>query len=389
MATFELPLEVLRARRGTKWNLYPKDVMPAWVADMDFGVAEPVQAAMQRLVNDQDYGYPSRTGENTLAVAFAERMKHRFGWEPDPSRVQSVTDLVQCMYATVLAFSEPGDGVLLHTPIYPPFLNTIEKTGRRLVESPLRDDGTRFVIDTDHMRSVVDDRTRLVFVCNPHNPTGRVFTREELLAIGNLAVERDMMIVCDEIHADLIYPGTAHTTIATLSPEIAARTITINSATKGFNIAGLRCAVMYFGSDAVRERFRAAFPDQLIGQPGITGVDATVAAWRDGQPWLDAVMQRLETNRSRVAKFATEEVPGMHHHTPESTYLAWLDCRALDLPGTPHQFFLEQAKVGLNNGSTFGHPGDTCVRLNFATNPDVLEEVLSRMAGAVRKLNAG
>jgi cystathionine beta-lyase len=388
MATFELTADSLRARRGAKWHFHPEDVLPAWVADMDFAVADPVQAAMERIVGQQDYGYPWRTGEDTIIAAFVDRMRERFGWVVDPDLVQPVTELVQCMYATAIAFSDPGDGILMQTPIYPPFLMTVERTNRRLVANVLKDDGARYVLDVENLRQVVDDGTRVLMICNPHNPTGRVYTRDELMTLGNLAVERDLVILCDEIHADLLYPGSTHIPIGTLSPEIAARTITITSATKGFNIAGLRAAVMHFGSAELRERFRQRVPDGLMGQIGITGTDATVAAWRHGQPWLDEVMVRLKSNRDYVAQFIKEELPGIHHYTPESTYLAWLDCRALDLPGTPFEFFLNQAKVGLNDGAMFGTPGRTCVRLNFATSEVVLSEVLTRMANAVHALHA-
>lgn len=389
MAGFELSEEALRTRRGTKWHHHPADVMPAWVADMDFAVAEPVQAAIARIVDQRDYGYPYRSGEESLTAAFVERMRDRFGWAVDPDLVQPVTECVQCMYGTALAFSEPGEGIVLQTPIYPPFLGAVAKTERRLVENRLKDDGARYVLDIDGLRAAVDDTTRILMVCNPHNPTGRVFSRDELMALGNLAVERDLVILCDEIHADLLYPGGTHIPMATLGPEIAARTITITSATKSFNIAGLRCAVMHFGSAALRARFRARVPDSLMGQIGITGTDATVAAWREAQPWLDAVMEQLRSNRDYVAQFVAEEIPGIHHYRPEGTYLAWLDCRALDLPESPYQFFLREAKVGLNDGATFGEAGKSCVRLNFATSETVLREVLARMANAVQRVHAG
>lgn len=388
MADFIVTEAALRARRGNKWHKFAADVMPAWVADMDFAVAEPVQAAIARIVEQGDYGYPSRSGEETIAAAFADRMRARFGWEITTDLVHPVTEVVQCMNATALAFSEPGEGIALQTPIYPPFLNTVANTGRRLVENRLKDDGTRYVLDIENLRDVVDDTTRILMVCNPHNPTGRVFTRDELMALGTLAVERDLVIFCDEIHADLLYPGSTHIPMGTLSPEIAARTITATSATKGFNIAGLRCALLHFGSAELRDRFTRRVPFSLMGQVGITGTDATVAAWRHGQPWLDQVMRQLHANRDFVAQFVKEEMPGVHHYTPESTYLAWLDCRALDLPGGPHEFFLSEAKVGLNDGATFGEAGRTCVRLNFATSEEILRKVLARMANAVQHAHA-
>ncbi len=389
MQAFELGHDQLRSRRGAKWNYYPQDVLPAWVADMDYLVAEPVQRAIQAVVETGDYGYPWRQGEHTLASAYVDRMRERFGWEVDVDLVQPVTECVQCMFSTLMTFSEPGDGVVIHTPIYPPFLNTVAKTGRRLVEVPLVDDGTRYVLDAEATRAAVDDRTRVLMLCNPHNPTGRVFTREELTALGTLAVERDLIILSDEIHADLAFPGAGHIPIASLSPEIAARTITITSATKAFNIAGLRAAVLHFGSTALQEKHRNAVPDYLMGAVSVVGTDATVAAWRHAQPWLDAVMVKLRANRDYMADFVAREMPKIKHYRPEATYLAWLDCRALDLPGTPHQFFLNEAKVGLNDGGTFGTPGTQSVRLNFATSDEVLHGVLDRMATAVQRLERG
>ncbi|HKA49374.1 MAG TPA: aminotransferase class I/II-fold pyridoxal phosphate-dependent enzyme, partial [Candidatus Dormibacteraeota bacterium] len=287
MEPFALPVETMRARRGIKWKRYGETVLPAFIADMDFAVAEPVQSAVRRIVDQQDYGYYHREDLDGLESAFAERMRVRFGWEPTPERTLPITDLLQGIAAALVAFSEPGDGVLVQTPIYPPFLSGIDGTGRRRVLNPMLDSGSRLVVDADGLLRVVDDRTRVVLLCNPHNPSGRAFEREELEAIGRVAVERDLVIVSDEIHCDLVYPGGRHIPTGSLGGEIAARTVTVNSATKGFNIAGLRCAVIHFGSDELHERFRRAIPERLLGGVNAIGIDATIAAWRQGQPWLD------------------------------------------------------------------------------------------------------
>jgi cystathionine beta-lyase len=391
MESLSLTVETLRRRRGIKWHRYPDDVLPAWVADMDCGVAEPVQRAIERVVEAQDYVYPQREGDDCLEVAFAERMLDRYGWEVDPARVLPVADLVQASTAAILAYSASGDGVVVQTPIYPPFLSCIQDTGRARVANPLVEgSGGRPVVDLDGLQAAVDERTRVLLLCNPHNPTGRTLDRDELLGIGRLAVERDLVIVSDEIHCDLVYPGRRHLPIAALDPEVAARTVTINSATKGFNIAGLRCGVMHFGSDGLWERFCAAVPTRLLGAVSVLGVDATVAAWREGQAWLDAVLAQLAVNRQRLARWAVEEVEGIRHHPPEATYLAWLDCRDLDLPApTPQEFFLEEARVALGQGADFGPEGATCVRLNFATSPAILEEMLARMTAALRRVRTG
>jgi cysteine-S-conjugate beta-lyase len=383
---FALSVESLRARRGIKWRRFPESVLPAWVADMDFGVAEPVQRAVERVVEQRDYGYPERDRVDRLDAAFAVRMRQRFGWEVDPALVLPIVDLIQGTIAAVLAFSEPGDGVALQTPAYPPFLTSIDDTARRRVVNPLVEDGARLRIDVPGLEAALDRRTRILLLCNPHNPSGRVLDREELEAIARLACDRDLIVLSDEIHCDLVYPGHRHVPLGTLGDDVAARTITINSATKGFNIAGLRCGVMHFGSGTLRERFRRAFPDRLMGAVGAIGVDATVAAWRAGQPWVDRVMRRLHANRDRVAAWAAEQAPAIRHHPPEATYLAWLECPGLDgRAADAYEFFLREAHVGLSRGEEFGPGGERCVRLNFATSPEILDELLERMAAALRR----
>jgi cysteine-S-conjugate beta-lyase len=375
----------MRARRGVKWHRYGEDVLPAWIADMDFAVAEPVRRALARLVDEGDYGYPARQGDGGLEAAFAHRVRARFGWEVDPELVVPVADLVQAIVASVVAFTGPGDGVAVQTPIYPPFLTAISTTGRRRVVDPLVDDGRRLAMDPRSLEAVVDADTRLLLLCNPHNPSGRAFERAELEAVARVAVERDLVVVADEVHCDLVYPGSRHVVLATLGPEIAARTVTISSATKSFNIPGLRCGVMHFGSEELLARFHRAIPWRLLGTVGVTGVDATVAAWREGQPWLDAVMELLRANRGRVAAWAAELAPAIGHRPPEATFLAWLDCGGVALGGArPQEFFLERARVGLHSGAEFGPGGETCVRLNFATSPAILDDLLDRMTRAIR-----
>jgi cystathionine beta-lyase len=390
---FELSVEALRARRGVKWRRYPPDVLPAWVADMDFAVPDAVQEAIEAVVERRDYGYGTghgvREGSDGLAVAFAEYASSSFDWGDhalDPDGVLPVGDLIQGMFSPLYAFSEPGDGVVVQTPIYPPFLDTIATTGRRLVENRLVDNGTRLAVDVDGLRRVVDGRTRLLMLPNPHNPTGRVFTRAELGAMAEVAVGRDLVVVSDEIHADLVYTGHTHIPFASLGPEVASRTITLTSATKGYNIPGLRAALMYFGSRELKERFHARMPARLLGSPNVIGIDATIAAWRHGRPWLKQVLARLGVNRNRLTEFLAREMPGITYRVPEATYLAWLDCRALNLGQSPYEYFLDKAKVGLMEGATFGEAGVDCVRLNFGTSGAILDEILSRMAESVREV---
>jgi cysteine-S-conjugate beta-lyase len=386
VASIERSVQQMRERRGNKWRKFGPDVLPAWVADMDFAVPEEVQAAIDRITSQGDYGYAAREGAESLAEAFQFYAKQSFGWDVDPDGVLPVGDLIQGMYSSVYAFSEPGDGIVVQTPIYPPFLDTIATTQRRLIENRLLDDGTKYVVDTDGLRNVIDDRTRLLMIPNPHNPTGRVFTRDELGVMLDVAVKHDLIVVSDEIHADLVYPGTTHIPFASLGPDAAARTITLTSATKGFNIPGLRTALMYFGTLELKERFHKRMPGRLLGSPNVIGIDATVAAWRHGQPWLKQVMSILEKNRATVTEFLARELPAVRYRQPEATYLAWLDCRAMNLGGSPFEYFLERARVGLNDGAAFGEAGVGHVRLNFGTSPSILDQILNRLAESVREV---
>lgn len=391
--SFELPdlerLDVakLRRRRGEKWRQYPPDVLPAWVAEMDFPLAAPIRRVVEEALAAEDLGYPINPRPQDLPTVFAERMAERFGWRIDPQRVEVLTDVVQGIYVALDRFAAPGEGVVVQTPVYPPFLHAVRETGRRMVENPLVEGGARFELDLDGLRAALDPATRVLLLCNPQNPTGRVFARAELEALAALALRHDWVVVADEIHADLVYGGARHLPFAALAPEVEARTITLTSATKAFNIPGLRCALAHFGSDELAKRFRS-LPRHVRGGVGSLGLAATAAAWRESQPWLDHVLRTLAGHRDFVAGFVARALPGVRHHAPEASYLAWLDCRALGLGPSPQRFFLEQARVALSAGESFGGPGAGFVRLNFATSRALLGEVLERMAKALRDRSA-
>src|SRR5581483_1749418 len=314
--------------------------------------------------------------EQDVKNAFVRHMKRRFDWDTSAGQVIANADLVQGTFATVLAFSDPGDGVILQVPNYPPFRESITSTDRKLIPLTMRDTGSRFSHDLAELKGAVDSRTKIFLLCSPQNPTGRVFSREELEAIGRFAIEHDLIILSDEIHADLVYPPLKHLPIASLSPEIAARTVTLTSATKSFNIPGLRCGAMHFGTPELMARFQKRMPGRLLGQLNITGIDATVAAWDHGKPWLDAVMAHLERSRDRVLEVLAKEIPAIRVVKPEATYLAWLNCERLELKSSAYDFFLEHAKVGFSAGETF-EPGHTqFVRFNFATSTQILDMIL-------------
>jgi cystathionine beta-lyase len=372
-----------RPSRGEKWTTYPDDVLPLWVADMDFPVAEPIRRVLRFAVERSDLGYPIHPAPTDIPDLAVERMERLYGWSFAPSRVEILSDVVQGMYTAVHQFSESGDGVVVQTPIYPPFLGCVGKQRRRLDENVLALGPEGYEVDVDGLRAIGDERTRVLLLCNPHNPSGRAFRREELAAIAEIAIERDWLVVADEIHQDLVWSGFSHVPLASLGPEIEARTITLTAASKAFNIAGLRCAVAIFGSNELKRRFNQ-LPRHLRGGIGMLGIEALHAAWRHSEPWLDAARAYLEANRAHLIDFVARELPGVVLHPPEATYLAWLDCRALELEPSPYAFFLGEAKVALSEGLTFGAPGRGFARINFATSRVILDEALERMAKALR-----
>jgi cystathionine beta-lyase len=383
----DLSLPLLRSRLSEKWETYPGDeVLPAWVAEMDYPLAEPVRRVLQRAVDRWDVGYPIAPERTGLREAFAERMAARFGWQVAPDDVAILSDVVQGIYWALPAYSAPGEGAVVQTPIYPPFLQAVAECGRRLEENRLLPGPEGYEIDFDGLRRA---DARVLLLCHPHNPTGRVFRDRELEAIAEIALARDWVVVSDEIHADLVYGGRRFRPFASLSPEVAARTVTLTSATKAFNIAGLRCAVAHFGSPELRARFRAAFPRHVGGGIGILGLYATIAAWRHAQPWLDQVLAALEGNRRFLAQVLGERFPEVVFHAPEATYLSWLDCRALDLPRSPAHFFYRRAGVALSDGRHFGSGFEGFARLNFATSRAILAQVLERMASALADHQSG
>ena len=379
----EVSLEQLRQRQCMKWTYYGPEVLPAWIADMDYPVAPVIRQAIAATVERNDLGYTGEATEQALGKVFAERMERRYGWQPDPSLVRPTGNLIQALIASVASFSDPGSGIVIQTPIYYPFLKIVAALGRQLVDNRLLVGPQRYEMDIPGLQAAIDDDTRMVLFCNPHNPSGRVFERGALEQLAALAVERDLIVVSDEIHADLAYPGQQHIPLASLGPEIAARTITLTSATKAFSIAGLKCAVMHFGSQELLRKQTGFFNEHLLGTSNVLGIEATLAAWRDGDEWLETVITQLASNRRRLGEFIEQRLGPGKYRPPEAGYLAWLDCGALNLTPSPHEFFLQQAGVALSDGGVFSSYTPEFARLNFATSPEVLELILQRIAEAL------
>jgi cystathionine beta-lyase len=377
----ELSEEQLRSRNCAKWSMYGPSVIPASVAEMDFAVAPPIQAAIERVVAVQDYGYPMRAGilaERSLGDAFVRRMQARFQWKLDAALVVPVTNLVQASLAAVLAFSDPGDGIVLQLPAFPPFREMVTATGRRIIPMPLRPQNGRYAIDIDELEASLDRQARVLVICNPHNPTGRMFDRQELIRLGKLAVARGMVIVSDEVYADLVFDNHRHVPMGTLPSDIADQTVTLSSAMKSFNMSGLRCGIIHFGSAALQSQFHARIPAKLLGAPDVVGIMATIAAWEESQPWLAAVATKLQAARDHLGARLQTEMPSARVIPPEAGYLAWIDFSGLNLSESAFRHFLARG-VALSDGEAFDSACANFGRLNFATSRLLLDRIIDRM----------
>ena len=370
-----------RHTESIKWNWFDEDVLPMWVADMDFRSPEPVIEALKARVEHGVFGYGWPPKE--LKGAIQAHLLRRQGWEVAEEALDFISGVVTGFNHAIYSLTEPGDKVLIQTPVYPPFLAAPEEAGRERVINPLirREDG-KYEIDFDDFEAKAASGVKLFVLCSPHNPVGRVFSREELTRMAEICLANDVLICSDEIHGDLIFSESRHIPLASLSPEIAANTVTYFAPSKTFNVAGLSTSIYVAQNKAIREKLQHSMT-MLLGHPNIFGTQAALAAYRDGQEWLDEVLVYLEANRDYLVEFVESELPGVAIWKPEGTYLSWLDCRALDLPVSPHEFFLKEAKVGLNEGASFGEDGKGFVRLNFACPRALLAEGLGRMKAAL------
>jgi bifunctional pyridoxal-dependent enzyme with beta-cystathionase and maltose regulon repressor activities/uncharacterized damage-inducible protein DinB len=376
---FDPPMTWLRAKQGIKWHRPGAELILAWVADMDFPVARPIRAALSAMIDRGDLGYPDWP-ERPVAEVFAHRMKRRFGWDAAAEHVRLVCDLIQGVEVVLHLATEPGDAVVAHLPNYPPFPAAIATMGRRLVPVQLVPDGSSWRWD-DAVLDAAAASAKALLLVNPQNPTGRAFTRPELERLADAAARHDQLVISDEIHAELVHDPHEHIPFASLDDGTAARTVTLTSATKAYNIAGVRTAVAHVGPGWLRERWDAQPPD-LFGLPSTLGVEATVTAWRDCDDWLAALRNHLRAQRDHlVARVA--DLPGVSMRAPDAGYLAWLDCREAALPDDPAAYFREHAGLELAPGPDYDPAAQGWVRLNFATSRAVLDEILDRIAGCL------
>jgi cystathionine beta-lyase len=373
-----------RCSDSSKWRLYGPDVLPLWVADMDFPSPEPVIRALQERVAHGIYGYAGAPAELTEAIC--GRLETLYGWQVTAEEIVYLPGVVVGFNVACRAAGEPGDRVLVQPPVYYPFFDAPANVGRTLEMAELQCRGARYEIDLDAFEDAVaagnGSRTTMFLFCNPHNPVGRVYERDELLALAEVCARHDVLICSDEIHCDLIFAGHRHIPIAALDLEIARRTITLMAPSKTYNIAGLHCSFAVVQDPELRKRYRQASAGLTHGA-NVLGYTAALAAYREGEEWLDGVLAYLEANRDYLYEYVTAHLPGVEMIVPEGTYLAWLDCREAGLAREPSEFFLEEARVALNSGAAFGPGGDGYVRLNFGCPRATLVEALERMRRAL------
>ncbi len=375
-------------RRGTdssKWSKHPADVLPLWVADMDFAVAPEIISALEARLAHPVLGYGAMY--QPLREQIVADMAGKYEWIIAADEIVFLPGVEPGINMALKGLLAAGDGVVVQTPIYKPILDAPGFWGLNRVDAELRvDDSGRYKVDLAAFGAALR-HAQAFLLCNPHNPTGKVFERYELAAMAAVCADEGALIIADEIHCEVLYDGRKHTPIAALSREISDRTITLMAASKAYNISGLKTAFAVIQNKALREKFSASRVG-MVDSVNVLGMAATLAAYRDAGPWLDAVNGYLAANRDYLADAVANSLPGVRVAAPEGTFLAWLDFSALSLAPPPHEFLLQQAKVGTSAGSEFGANFGNYVRLNFGCPRAILEAAVGRMQAALVKHGA-
>jgi cystathionine beta-lyase len=379
-AVEEISLRELRRRTSAKWRAYPPDVLPLPVAEMDFPLARPVAEALHAAVRRSDLGYASPSPG--LAEALANFAARRWGWQVDPAQVTLAPEVGVAVVEVLRLLARPGDRVVINPPVYDSFFPWVAEVGCELVEVPLGRTGDGWALDLEAMEAAFRDGARVHLLCSPHNPTGTVHHRQDLERLAALAARYGVTVLADEIHAPLVLPGRTHHPFLAVSPEAAAHGLVFTSASKAWNLAGLKCAAVVTADPATR-RLVQRLPEELPWRVGQLGVLAGIAAFQDGEPWLEEVLGVLDHHRHYLAELLAARIPAIRYRPPDASYLAWLDCAALGLGDDPSAAFLAGGRVALSPGPSFGRPGVGHARLNMGTSRQILAAAVDRMASAI------
>lgn len=375
---FDSPrIDTLIQRKTLKWGKHGSAALGAWVAEMDFDLAPAIRRALHDAVERGETGYPLRDIRTGVPEACADWLTRTFDWSVPADQIFLIPDVVSGLGVGIEYYAKPGSPVIVPTPAYPPFFEIVAASGRELVEVPMTAGNA---LDIDRVdRALAGAGT--VLLCSPHNPLGRVFSRSELLALSEVVAARGARVIADEVHCPLTYPGVRHIPYASVSSAAAAHTITLLSASKAWNVAGLKCCQVVLTNDADVKRWRR-IPFHARHGASTLGIVANLAAYTEGDPWRRSLVDYLDGNRRYLADILPSALPAVDYRPPDATYLAWLDCRGLGIDN-PAEYFLRHAKVALSDGAVFGEPGHGYVRLNFATSRSLLEKIIAAMAAAV------
>jgi cystathionine beta-lyase len=381
-----LDLSELQTHRSEKWRAFPKDVLPLPVAEMDFPVADPIRQVLREMIDHSDLGYLGSIPE--MGTAFAGFAKRRWGWSVDPLQVRIAADVGVGIVEVLRVITKPGDKILINSPVYPNFWTWCTETHLEQVDVPLTQsenaiNGSNWILDWDGIEKAYASGIKAHLICNPHNPLGRVYTREELSRLADLAKKHNVYVLSDEIHAPLTFAEQKFTPFLSVSENARAVGITITAASKGWNIAGLKCAIIVSENEKVHETLNGIAPATHY-RASLLGAFASVAAFEKGEPWLDSAMVEIDKNRNLVAELIAAKTPGVGYRIPHCSYLAWLDLTSFNLGEDPSAVLIEKGKVAFVPGVRFGAQSSQFVRLNFATSPQILEEAFNRLATVLR-----
>lgn len=378
-----IEVEHLRRIGGLKWSMFP-DTVGAFVAEMDFGVAPGISRALHAAVDRGLFGYLPSALSDEMSTATAEWLRDMYGWTVPASDVHPIADVIQGLELAMEHFSRPDGAVIVPTPAYMPFLSVPPMAGREVIQVPMTVTEGRYALDLEGIDAAFRAGASLLILCNPYNPVGRVFEREELLAVSEVVERHGGRVFSDEIHAPLVYSPGVHVPYASISDAAAAHTVTATSASKAWNLPGLKTAQIILSNEADRATWE---PIGMMASHGASnlGVIANTAAYRDDRAWLADVVQYLDGNRRFLGEALAARIPEIGYRAPDGTYIGWLDARALDLGAQPAEFFREKAGVALTDGSATGTAGIGFMRFVFATPRPIIEHAVDRMADALAK----